>query len=168
MGAGAYTVQYGAFSGPRSEVRRNGSGRRPLQIVEQQKVRRRGCRCRRCGGRGRAADGRRACSACGSAGTDMPFDPSGRCTDTRPPASSRCDNRADSWPAPADQTARCARPECGRQHRLQQLPERGKVRLAAHLFRRDAGQRDIEWIKVRLRVDKRVKAPARSRRARSR
>ena len=44
-----------------------------------------------------------------------------------------------------------------RQHRLQQLPERGKVRLAAHLFRRDAGQRDIERIKVRLRVDKRVK-----------
>jgi len=43
------------------------------------------------------------------------------------------------------------------QHRLQQLPERGKVRLAAHLFRRDAGQRDIERIKVRLRVDKRVK-----------
>ena len=43
------------------------------------------------------------------------------------------------------------------QHRLQQLPERGKVRLAAHLLRRDAGQRDIERIKVRLRVDKRVK-----------
>ena len=44
-----------------------------------------------------------------------------------------------------------------RQHRLQQLPERRKVRLAAHLLRRDAGQRDIERIKVRLRVDKRVK-----------
>lgn len=102
------------FPGPRSGRRaETAPGAGPFANSRAAKARRRGCRCRRCGGRGRAADGRRACSACGSAGTDMPFGPSGRCTDTRPPASSQCDNRADSWPAPADQTARCARPECG-------------------------------------------------------
>ena len=42
------------------------------------------------------------------------------------------------------------------EHRLQQLPERGKVRLAALHFRRDAGQRDVERVKMRLRVDERV------------
>ena len=43
------------------------------------------------------------------------------------------------------------------QHRLQQLPERREVRLAAHHLRRDAGQRDIERVKMCLRVNERIK-----------
>ena len=43
------------------------------------------------------------------------------------------------------------------EHRLQQLPERREVRLAAHLLRRDAGQRDVERVKMRLRIDERIK-----------
>ena len=91
-----------AFSDPRSgRCAKTAPGAGPFPDSRAAEARRRGCHCRRCDGRVPAADGHRAYSAYDSADTDMPFCPSGRYTDRQPPASSRCDSHAGSWPAPA-------------------------------------------------------------------